>query len=88
MKKFKYTEEEYKNSEIYGMSDEDIACYKNKVVKCKTKHMCASCGKEINKEEYALRESGFTDKQAVSCYTCIPCLDAWLDETIGEQEDE
>ena len=35
-----------------------------------------------------LRESGFMDNEPVSCYTCIPCLDKWLDEINGEVENE
>ena len=79
----KYKKEDYNISEsgFYGLCDEDIQCYKEKLVKCRKPHMCvAGCEKEISIGDYAIRESGFMDGVAVSAYTCTNCMDKWLDE--------
>ncbi len=83
----KYTKEDYENCDIYGADDTEIACHKVKLVKCRKPHTCASCGKEIAKGEEALNETGFMDGEPVSCYTCVPCMDSWIGETRGENEE-
>lgn len=81
-KEVKYTEQEYIDSEFYGL-DEDIGCYKAKVVKCRKPHKCVCCESEITIGEYAFYENGFMDSEPVSCYTCLSCMDKWLDEING-----
>jgi hypothetical protein len=78
----KYSKEEYENSDIYAGED-GVLNYKSKIVKIRKTHTCVMCQNEIAKGENMLRESGFMDNEPVSCYTCIPCLDKWLD-TINE----
>lgn len=75
----KYSKEDYENADFY-YGEEDISNYKSKVVKTRKPHTCVNCQKEISKGENMLRESGFMDGQPVSCYTCLDCLDEWLDE--------
>lgn len=82
----KYSKEEYENAEIYAGED-DVLNYKSKLVKTRKSHICVMCQKEITRNENALRESGFMDGAPVSCYTCIPCLDKWLDEINEVEED-
>ena len=82
----KYSKEEYENAEIYAGEDE-ILNYKSKIVKTRKTHICSPCQREIVQGENALRESGFMDNEPVSCYTCIPCLDKWLDEINEVDED-
>ena len=82
----KYTEQEYIDSEFYGL-DEDISSYKAKVVKCRKPHQCVCCESEIAVGEHAFYESGFMDSEPVSSYTCLPCIDKWLDEINGCDED-
>jgi len=84
MDELRYSREEYENCDFYGDNDEEISVYKCKLGKCRKPHTCANCGKEIKKGDYALRESGFMDGGPVSCYTCIPCLDAWIADINGE----
>jgi len=85
----KYKAKEYENCEFYGFNgSEGIASYKSKVVKCKTEHLCSHCNKKIKKGDHALREIGFMDGNPVQSYTCIPCLDAWIEETLPEQRGE
>ena len=83
----KYSIKDYENADFY-YGEEDVFNYKSKVVKTRKIHKCVNCQNEVAKGENMLRESGFMDSKPVSCYTCIPCLDKWLDEISGEKEDE
>lgn len=78
----KYDKELYVDSGFYGdFGEEEVSCYKEKVVKCRKPHKCSACEKEINVGDHALSETGFMDGQGVSCYTCIPCIEEWLEES-------
>ena len=77
----KYEKEKYLDSGIYGYAEEDISCYKEKLVKCRKEHECMSCGKTIKIGEHAVCESGFQDGGAVSCYTCTDCIEEWLEDS-------
>lgn len=83
----KYGKELYIDSGIYGL-DEDIQNHKEKIVKCKKSHICASCEKEIKVGEQALYESGFCDGEPVSAYTCLECIEEWLEESGQVETDE
>ena len=83
----KYDKELYIDSGIYGL-DEDIRNYNEKIVKCRKSHKCVSCEKEIQKGEQALYESGFDDCGAVSAYTCLECVEEWLEESGQVEVDE
>lgn len=54
---------------------------KKRVVKCRKSHECAACEKVINIGEHALYESGFMDGNPVSVYTCLECVEEWLEES-------
>lgn len=84
----KYDKELYIDSGIYGYEEEEgMSCRKEKIVKCRKSHVCASCGKEIANGEQAVNESGFLYGEVVSCYTCLECIDQWLKES-GLVDDE
>lgn len=83
----KYDKELYIDSGIYGYEEEGMSGRKEKIVKCRKPHVCASCGKEISKGEQAVNESGFLEGEAVSCYTCLGCIEQWLEES-GLIDDE
>lgn len=83
----KYDKDLYIDSGIYGL-DEDIRNYNEKIVKCRKSHKCVSCEREINRGEEALYESGFTDDGAVSAYTCLECVEKWLEESGQVETDE
>jgi len=87
LNKLKYDKKLYIGSEIYGTGDEDVSCYKEKLVKCRKPHKCLCCESDINIGDYALYESGFMDGEAVSCHTCIKCVEDWL-ESSGQTESE
>lgn len=76
----KYNKEDYIDCGFYS-DDTMIEHHKEKVVRCRKPHKCANCQSEIERGEDALRETGFIDGEPVSCYTCLPCIDEWLDET-------
>ena len=78
----KYTPEEYINSGFYdGDMDVDIQNYKVKITKCRKPHKCnGGCGTEIKTGDYAMLETGFFEGKPMTSHTCLPCIDAWLDE--------
>lgn len=83
----KYDKELYIESGIYGL-DEDIRNHQEKIVKCRKPHKCVSCEREIKQGEQALYESGFDDCGAVSAYTCLECVEKWLEESGQVDSDE
>ncbi len=85
----KYKPEDYIDCGFYAGDDTEIENHTEKLVKCRKPHECmGGCGTEIKTGEMALCETGFLDGKPVTSYTCIPCLDAWLDETIGPKPEE
>ena len=77
----KYKEADYIDSGFYdGDRDSNIENHSEKVINCRKPHECmGGCGNEIKAGEYALLETGFMDGKPVSCYTCLPCIDQWLE---------
>ena len=76
----KYPKELYIESGFYG-GDEEIEKYTEKVVKCRKIHKCSGCQNEIHAGEEAVVERGFMDGHPVSSYICLPCIEAWLEES-------
>ncbi len=78
----KYAEELYTGSGFYGQDREgELKNYKEKVVKCRKPHECMGCDRGIKAGEYAVYESGFLDGKPVTCYTCLECIENWLEES-------
>lgn len=75
----KYDKELYLDNEIYGL-DEDFVKRSEKVVKCRKPHECNNCGHEIVPGDYAVHETGFMYGKPVSTYTCIRCMEKWMEE--------
>ena len=44
-------------------------------------HKCSGCQNEIPAGEEAVVERGFMDGHPVSNYICLPCIEAWLEES-------
>lgn len=77
----KYAPDVYINSGFYS-DDEDIEYKTEKIVKCRKPHKCmGGCDKEIQIGEEAFLEKGFMDGKPVSSYTCLPCIEKWLEES-------
>lgn len=76
----KYPIENYIDSGFYGDCG-DVENYKEKIVKCRKVHKCSSCQSEIKSGQYALIETGFLDGEPVSSYTCLPCIEEWLEKS-------
>lgn len=77
----KYKLEDYVNSGFYSDMDDPIEHHKERVVKCRKSHQCVNCQNEIQIGEHALLETGFLDGEPVSSYTCLHCIEEWLDES-------
>lgn len=90
-KELKYRKELYTDSGMYsGDMECEIDAYEEKLVKCRKPHVCATCQRDIPKGDYALREHGFFDHKPVSAYTCVECVEAWLEESgqVGFDSDD
>lgn len=84
----KYKPEEYIDSGFYSDMDDDVVNSKEKLVKCRKAHKCVACSKEIEKGQHAVSETGFMDGKPVSCHTCLPCIEAWLEESGQVETDD
>jgi len=84
----KYDKDLYIDSGFYGDDDTDIVNYQEKIVKCRKPHTCMGCENIISPGEQALRETGFTDGDPVSSYTCLKCIEEWLEESGQVDVDE
>lgn len=87
----KYDKELYIDCGFYdGDMDGEYQKYSEKIVKCRKPHHCnGGCGKEIKAGEQAVCETGFMDGKPVSCYTCLECIEKWLEESgQADTEDE
>jgi len=83
----KYAKEFYDETEFYG-GDEDLLNHQQKIVKVRKEHYCCNCGKIIEVGKSSLCETGFLDGQPQRAYTCVDCLDKWLDEIYDDGESE
>ena len=87
----KYKPEYYsiEDTGFYGLADDGVENYKEKLVKCRKSHQCTGgCDKEIPIGAYAIRETGFMDGKPVAAYICTDCMDKWLDELLCEEEQQ
>lgn len=86
----KYDEELYIDCGFYdGDMDGDFVKKSEKIVKCRKTHECmGGCGKEIKPGEKAVCETGFYDGKPTSCYTCLECIEKWLEESGQVDEDD
>lgn len=85
----KYDKELYLDSGFYdGDMDVEIENYKEKIVKCRKEHECNACQRTIRKGEEALYESGFMEGHPLSSYTCLKCIEEWLEESGQVETDE
>lgn len=88
----KYDKSLYTDCGFYaGDMDDSYIEEEEKLVKCRKPHKCSACQRDINKGEYAVRETAiFPGEGRRSCYTCTTCIEAWLEESgqAGEGESD
>lgn len=83
----KYDKELYIDSGIYAGCGDDTENYTERLVKCRKSHECVNCKEEIQIGVQALYETGFMNGEPVSGYTCLECIEKWLEES-GQVETE
>lgn len=89
----KYTPDDYLSYDPFeGDMDVDIRCRQVRLLRTRTPHACTSIGESehiIEPGSMARFEKAFVDRSHWgSYYTCINCLDKWLDEVIGPIEQD
>lgn len=79
----KYNEDLYIDSGFYGVDmDGEYKKQSEKIVKCRKPHECmGGCGKEIKVGEQAVCETGFLNGTPTSCYTCLKCIEQWIEDS-------
>ena len=83
----KYTDEQYLNCGFYLPSrDGGEEMYSSKIVRCRKEHTCAFCGKTINAGEKAMYEKALIWDEWGSAYTCLHCLDTWIEDSEQYQD--
>ena len=83
----KYNKELYTDSGIYAGCGDDAENHTEKIVKCRKSQECINCKEEIQAGEKALYETGFMYAEPISAYTCLECVEKWLEES-GQVESE
>jgi len=77
----KYKKEVYEELSLFdGDRDSDFEDVSQKIVKTRKLHKCMDCEAEIPVGDNALSLTAIGDGGFVTIYSCIPCLDKWLDE--------
>lgn len=79
----RYPKELYIDSQIFaGDMDGSESCFSEKLVKTRSSHTCCVCGNEIEKHSNAVCQSAIIEGEGwKSCYICLPCIEAWLEES-------
>ena len=89
MSEQKYADRHYLDSG-YFEGDEETSHHEYKVVTCRKEYQCMGLetpAHNIKVGQRALREKAIhCDIGRVSCYVCLPCVDAWLEETNEEKD--
>jgi uncharacterized protein with PIN domain len=83
----KYKNEDYEDINPF----EDSDYFRNltqKVTKTRKIHECCMCNKEIPSKSQAIIQKGINpDNEWGSCYICEKCIDNFLDEEFGEEDE-
>jgi hypothetical protein len=84
MPEMKYSVQDYVDSNFYGGS-EDVVGYVAKVVRIHRGRPCVYCSSPTSHGEMMLRETCIIPGEGrKSAYTCLPCIDKWLDQIKGK----
>lgn len=87
--KQQYSDTDYLNTELFCDRDTDVRCLTRKIVLTRTEHRCAFAdvlGKshQIAPFTRAIRERAIVEGRWGANYSCLPCVDIWLDEIRGK----
>ena len=84
-RKPKYDKEKYLNFEMPSDDmDTDIRNWSSKLLRVRTDTVCAYCGADIKKRDYALAEKGFHDGQPFYVHDCLDCVEETMDMQDGK----
>jgi hypothetical protein len=76
----KYSEETYLNCGFWG-GDESESNHTQRIVMIRKEHICSGCFKPSGQGAKMLRETAvLQDIGRKSCYTCLVCLNRWIDQ--------
>ena len=77
----KYKKEVYEEIDLFaGDMDSEYEDVSQKIVKARKPHKCMDCETEIPVGDNALSLTSIGEEGFVTIYSCIPCLDKWLEE--------
>jgi len=83
-KKPRYKPEDYIGFTMpNGDMDVDMRNHTSHLVMCRKQHECWNCGATIERYDHALGEKGFLDGEPVNCWTCLDCVDEYMDMMNG-----
>lgn len=78
----KYTAQEYVNCNFYGEPGEGVHHYGARVIRINKDRKCVNCRKKVKSTTHMLVERAIlTEEGRRTAYTCLPCLDKWIDQT-------
>lgn len=82
--KQKYKDSDYLDAVLFEDRDVDIRAQTKRIVTTRVQHRCAfadSLGKDhlIRAGSRAVLESAVVEGKWGTCYSCLPCIDKWLD---------
>lgn len=66
-----------------GDMENSVKSHTSHLVLCRKEHKCWNCGAGISKYDHALAEKGFLDGKPVNCWTCLDCVDDYMDMMHG-----
>jgi hypothetical protein len=82
------TDAEYLEVELFEDGDAEMRCMEKKIVITRKEHRCAFA--DVNQKPHqippktrAIKESGLVEGEWGAAYSCLPCVDEWLDHLKG-----
>jgi hypothetical protein len=81
----KYSDAQYLAAELFDDGDAEIRAYQKKIVTTRKGHRCAAGDvlhepHQIAAQTRAVKESAFVEGEWGTAYSCLTCVDKWLDE--------
>jgi hypothetical protein len=80
----KYPDSKYLEAELFDDGDAEVRCMTRKIVVTRKEHRCAFADAitkphDIPVGTRAIRESAIVEGAWGSAYSCLTCVDKWLD---------